>query len=184
MEIPIKTEIQTARCVLRYPQQSDAQAILGALRDPAFPPDLPLAQIQSLEGVEAWIDGTHERWATGQGYTWSVDHREQSQLVGQVTIVPHGNTTWALAFWTHPDFWGAGYATEASRAAIEFAFGRLRVGGIWAAAGTWNGASQRVLTKLGMTELGINPAGYTIGRRTIATVEYELTREAWLASQE
>jgi RimJ/RimL family protein N-acetyltransferase len=54
-----------------------------------------------------------EGWVKGQVFSWIVDELDSGQMVGQVTLLKvAGNNRWALAFWTHPDYWGKGYATE------------------------------------------------------------------------
>jgi ribosomal-protein-alanine N-acetyltransferase len=176
LPIPAGLTLETPRCVLRHPRDADGPRLLSAFRSPAFPRDLPLAQLRTAEQVQGWIDGCRARWAAGQGYTWTVEHKSDGTLVGQVTLASTVRAgTWALAFWTHPDCWGQGYATETARRAIEFAFDGLAAARVWAAAATWNTGSLRVLEKLGMTYLVDNPAGYTIDDRPIATQEYEIT---------
>src|SRR5688572_21808133 len=49
-----------------------------------------------------------------------------------------------------PAAWGRGYATESARAVIEYAFGTLNVAHIVAATDVPNGASIRVMERLGM----------------------------------
>ncbi|NIN68021.1 MAG: GNAT family N-acetyltransferase, partial [Anaerolineae bacterium] len=68
--------------------------------------------------------------------------------------------TWALAYWTHPERWGEGYATEGAQCVIKFGFERLGAASIWAGAAEWNHASNRVLEKLGMVHMSDNPQGY------------------------
>ena len=50
--------------------------------------------------------------------------------------------------------WGHGYMTEATRALVDFGFGRLALHRIWAACDVDNHASARVLEKLGMRREG------------------------------
>ncbi len=50
----------------------------------------------------------------------------------------------------HPDHRGRGYATEAARALVDFAFGPMRLARIVATTEYDNGASQAVMRHLGM----------------------------------
>jgi len=179
-QIPIGRRLETKRCVLRYPALEEVPRLLSAFRSPAFPEDLPLKQLTSPEQVGQWIEGCQARWAEGQGYTWTVEDRWDGTIAGQVTLARlPAEGTWALAFWTHPDCWGEGYATEAARRAIAFAFQELDAMRVWAGAATWNAGSQRVLQKLGMAYLQDNPEGYRINDRAVPTKEYEITCTGW-----
>ena len=62
---------------------------------------------------------------------------------------------------------------------LKFGFEELRANVIWAAAGTWNLGSNRVLKKLGMTYLGDNPQGYYSKGKPISTHEYEISKATW-----
>jgi len=178
--VPIETVLETPRCRLRYPALADAPRMHAALRDPSFPRRVPLGQVRSLEEVQAWIQRGQAAWAQGLVYPWAVEDRETGVLVGQVTLSRRTQPDcWALAFWTHPECWGGGYATEAAQRVVTFGFERLGAATIWAGAATWNGASLRVLEKLGMRHVADNPQGYFIDGEGIATCEFEMSREAW-----
>jgi RimJ/RimL family protein N-acetyltransferase len=54
--------------------------------------------------------------------------------------------------WTlHPDHWGKGYATEAGRAAVDYAFAVLGCDEVFSVILPTNVASQAVATRLGFT---------------------------------
>jgi [ribosomal protein S5]-alanine N-acetyltransferase len=55
-----------------------------------------------------------------------------------------------LGFEIAPDFWGQGYASEAARAMLGFAFGEMRLHRIFAACLAANRAAGRVAEKAGM----------------------------------
>lgn len=123
------------------------------------------------------------RWTRSQGYTWTVEEKAGSAIVGQVSLRPLPSSgEWALALWSHPDCWDQSYAPEAARRVLRFAFEELAANRVWAAASTWNRSSQRVLGELGLQVIGDTPAGYTMRGRHIPTVEFEVTRKAWRQS--
>jgi ribosomal-protein-alanine N-acetyltransferase len=179
-QVPIDTILETARCLLRYPILSDVPRAFSAFTSAPFPTYVPLGQISSIEEVEAWIVGAQSRWSEGGAFTWSVDQKRDRLLMGQVTLtkIPDSGA-WALAFWTHPECWGEGYATEAAGRVIEFAFRDLGATRIWAGAAEWNKGSLRVLEKLGMVHLSDNPEGYAINGAPIPTQEFEITLSIW-----
>jgi [ribosomal protein S5]-alanine N-acetyltransferase len=60
-----------------------------------------------------------------------------------------------LGYWIGKPFWGCGYATEASRRVIRFAFEELVLNRVFAHAMTKNATSIRVLEKSGFVFEGI-----------------------------
>jgi RimJ/RimL family protein N-acetyltransferase len=159
--------LETSRCLLRHPESSDVSRALNAFTSQSFPREVP------LEGAQA-------RWAEGSAYTWTVVRNCDRVLVGQVSLsrMPDPGR-WALAFWTHPECWGEGYATEVAQRIIAFAFGELGATAVWAGAARCNRASSHVLKRLGMVHVSDNPRGYVIQGRPIPTKEFEITREMW-----
>ena len=59
-----------------------------------------------------------------------------------------------LWYTIHPSYWSQGYATEAAHRLLNFGFRELRLRRIWADGDPANGASVRVLEKLGMRREG------------------------------
>ena len=57
-----------------------------------------------------------------------------------------------LSYELHPEYWGQGYATEAARTMLAFAFQTLRLQRVWAQCLAENTASVRVLERLGMRQ--------------------------------
>lgn len=116
------------------------------------------------------------RWAAHGFGWWSFIELETGELVGAGCIqhlagkVEHPlEIGWRL----RPDRWGRGYATEAARAMGDFAFDRLHTPTLLAVAIPENGASRRVMERLGMSYRGIEP-WYDMELAT-----YEITAAAW-----
>lgn len=60
----------------------------------------------------------------------------------------------SLGYGIHPDYWGQGFATEATRLLLDFGFTILGMHRIWATHHPDNDASRRVLDKAGLREEG------------------------------
>ena len=76
------------------------------------------------------------------------------ELIGVTGLHPepeHGRAR--LGYWIGRPFWGQGYATEAARAAVGWAFEGLDVRRLHAESFARNPASCRVLEKIGMRVL-------------------------------
>jgi ribosomal-protein-alanine N-acetyltransferase len=173
------TVLKTGRLTLRYARLDDAPAVFSAVRSPHFPDQVPLKELSAVRQVEEWLRRLQEDWANGRGFSWIVEERASGEVVGQVTLSAVGDDVWAMAFWTHPDCWGQGYATEAAGCVLALGFQELGAEKIRAGAGTWNQGSIRVLEKLGMEYTGENPKGYYSWGQPIATKEYAISRERW-----
>jgi [ribosomal protein S5]-alanine N-acetyltransferase len=80
---------------------------------------------------------------------WPMFLRDGGAFVGVCGLHPRGDQELELGFHLLPEHWGKGLAVEAARAAIAYAFDRLRVGSLFAGHHPENEGSRRVLAKLG-----------------------------------
>jgi ribosomal-protein-alanine N-acetyltransferase len=180
MKVATDTILSTNRLLLRQPKLEDAPIVFSVVSSPEFPEQLPLKEMDSLEKIKAWLNRLIELWEGDRIYSWIMEDRDSGQLLGQVTLSKlEEDHKWAMAFWTHPDHWGKGYATEGAERIIRFGFEELGAKTIWAAAGKWNKGSNRVLKKLGMKYIGDNPQGYFSKGEPIPTHEFEISQEYW-----
>jgi len=85
----------------------------------------------------------------------AVLRRDTGRVIGSVglRIGPDGEQA-ALGYCYDQDAWGHGYATEAAREMLRFGFDDLGLHRIHASVDTRNGASIRVLDKIGMRQEG------------------------------
>jgi RimJ/RimL family protein N-acetyltransferase len=88
------------------------------------------------------------------GYTlWMWREVASGELVGQVGLQPaevEGEPVVEVGWSIAPERWGEGLATEAARASIDWGFERIGLDEIVSFAMIENGASIRVMEKLGM----------------------------------
>ena len=101
---------------------------------------------------------------------WAVIERDSGRPSGHagVRLLSELGETEILYMLDTPA-WGRGYATEAARAARDFAFEVLRLPRLVAYAAPENAASRHVLEKVGMTLEGLFPAfGLEVVRYGIA----------------
>ena len=82
------------------------------------------------------------------------------------------------------DCWGQGYATEAAREVLAWAFGPLGLALVYAQTSESNPASWRIMEKLGMERLAaLDYIAPDYPPRDNPTKVYGLAREAWLVSR-
>jgi RimJ/RimL family protein N-acetyltransferase len=81
--------------------------------------------------------------------------RSDRKLIGGVGLHPENEHCRAeLGYWIGVPFWGNGYATEAGRAIVRYGFEQFKFNRIFAAHFAGNGASGKVLRKIGMRHEG------------------------------
>ncbi len=111
----------------------------------------------------------------------AVTLREGGNLIGGVRINVIDAPRWQgdIGYALHPGFWSRGYGTEAARAIVGFGFAQLKLHRIWATCATDNGASARVLEKIGMRRQGTLPRGSRAGGEQRYSYLYGMTVEAF-----
>lgn len=177
---PKDTILETKRLLLRYPQLIDAIPIYDAVSSPQFPDRLPLKELGTVSGIEDWLKRLQDAWSKGRAFSWIVEDPATGKMLGQMTLsMIEGDDLWALAFWTHPEHCGKGYATEGAERLLVFGFEEVGAKMIRAEAGEWNRGSCRVLEKIGMSYVGDNPNGYYSKGELITTRVYEISQEEW-----
>ena len=105
----------------------------------------------------------------------------EDRLIGTVGIgpAPSGGPN-TMGWYIDPDLWGHGYATEAARALIAFAYARFpQLGTIWTDHFADNPASGAVMRKLGFAPTGKTVQGTSAARLEPAPcIVYRLERPA------
>jgi RimJ/RimL family protein N-acetyltransferase len=107
----------------------------------------PPTRTEALERLDAQISLEHEH---GVQY-WPVFRLADGKHVGCCGLRPRDPDTdvWELGVHIRSELWGGGYAAEACRAVIDFAFGTLEVAALFAGHHPDNEPSQRLLERLG-----------------------------------
>ena len=150
--------IETARLILRPFVAADApevQRLAGDARVAETTLNIPHPYPDGL--AESWIAAHASRWDEGVLATFAVVERSTNELVGACGLVIEPRHAKAeLGYWIAVSHWSRGFATEAGRAIIDFAFDVLKLNRVQARHYPRNPASGRVMQKLGMTFEGIH----------------------------
>ncbi len=81
--------------------------------------------------------------------------KEENILIGHIAFFKYfGNHTYEIGWVFHPDFHNKGYASEAARAVLEYAFTKMKIHRIIATCQPENISSFRVMEKIGMRREG------------------------------
>lgn len=150
MTHPIPT-LETERLVLRALRESDLDAYAAMSLDPEVMRFLS-AGGGLLSRADAWrqMSTYLGHWAL-RGYgTWAVEERATGAFVGRVGLQnPEGWPDRELGWTIARSFWGRGYASEAARASIGFAFETLQWSHLVSLIHPDNHRSARVAERLG-----------------------------------
>jgi ribosomal-protein-alanine N-acetyltransferase len=162
-------EIRTARLLLRRPVVGDLEALFAIMSSPGamrFWSTLPHADI---DVTRAWLDTKIARAMAG-GEDFLIEF--EGRVIGEVGAgrLPD------FGFMIHPDFWGRGFATEASKAFIDYAFNQTATTELTADVDPRNTASLRTLTKLGFTETGRAERTFLLGDEWCDSIYLALPR--------
>jgi len=84
-----------------------------------------------------------------------------------------------IGYWLGKDFWGRGLMSEATRIVIDLGFARPSTQAIGAVTAPDNKASQNVLRKAGLRDLGIMPRAYDALRGGNEIRRWLLTRQEY-----
>ncbi len=180
IEVPVSRdeEIATARCRLRYPDESDIPHIWSASQTPNFNDGLRWSPPSSIAEINEPLRQAQESWASGTEYSWTIESRENRDFIGWISIRREStDRQWSIGFWVHPAKQGQGFATECAASVLEFGFSRLGAEIITAAHATWNIASGRVLHRIGMKHVRTNPRGFRKNHKWVEELEYEVRSE-------
>jgi len=146
--------LATDRLVLRGWTDADKAPFAAMNADPRVMELFP--SVLSADESDALIARTMEAFRDVGFGLWAVERRADRALLGFVGLAapacvaaftPCVEIGWRLAF----DAWGRGYATEAGRAVLEFAFERLRLNEVVSFTTVANDRSRAVMERLGMS---------------------------------
>ncbi len=156
LETLVQPDLTTDRLRLRAFLVTDAEAVAALAGHEAVARDtLNIPHPYDPADAEEWIASHPGQFARRDAVTYAVTRLEDGALVGAVGLILDGeNDAAELGYWIGRDHWGKGYATEAARAVVGWAFRSLDVHRIHASHFPRNPASGQVLRKLGMTHEG------------------------------
>lgn len=162
-------EIRTERLLLRRPHLDDLGALFEIMSNPTamrYWSTLPHA---SLAVTRLWLDKKIASNAAG-GEDFLIEF--EGRVIGDVGAGRLPN----FGFIIHPDFWGRGFATEASRGFIDYAFGQTPASELAADVDPRNTASLSVLVRLGFVETGRAERTFLLGDEWCDSIYLTLLR--------
>lgn len=142
---------QSDRLAFRQFNAEDAYEIYLLNIDPEVLKYTGDAPFESVDAAKTFLENYKQYELHGMG-RWAVIRKEDEAFLGWCGLKyrPDQETV-DLGYRFKKEYWGKGYATEAARASLKYGFEVLQLQRIIARAMKDNGASIRVIEKVGMT---------------------------------
>ena len=150
------TVAQTPRLTLRNFAPGDEAQLAWIYTDPDVMRYIPPGAPWEPEKIGRFVAICQERYVTPGFGMWAVAMRDSPEtILGHCGLQHLAKTEHVEIAWLFGQrCWNQGLATEAARAVLDHGFNRLGLSRIVAVAEAPNGASFRVMQKLGMTLQG------------------------------
>ena len=175
------------RLVLRDFTEQDWAAVLAYQQNPLYLRFYPWTDRSESE-VRDFI-GMFLQWQRETPrccFQLAITLKESGTLIGNCGLRRKPDNDWEaeIGYELDPQFWGHGYATEASQALVDFGFRELGLSRIssWCIAD--NEASARVLERLGFRQEGRLRRNQYFKGRWWDTLLYGLLRDEWESLQQ
>ncbi len=177
--IPSSIHLETERTRLRKVSLDDIPFVFSASRYPGFCDGMTWSPPDDEEELVAPYERNVATWESGDGYTFTIEARNGRSRLGRIAIRREEGDHWNVGYWTHPEFQGQGFMTEALIAVLEFGFSTLGAEVVEAGSAEWNTPSRRVLEKVGMSFARYVSEGFRKEGAWISEDLFEITRAAW-----
>ncbi len=118
----------------------------------------------SIEDAENFVRN-YDHYQKHDFGRWSVFLKSTQEFIGWCGIKLNEHGDHDLGFRFHQKDWGQGYATEAAKASLNYAFNKLKIETVIGRAANENLASIRVLEKLGMAYYKEDTCGHFKGAK-------------------
>ena len=190
IEYQMKPYIETERLYLRQWQASDFEIFAAMNADPEvmkYFPKLLSAKVSDIIASKCQQLIEDNGW----GF-WALSLKEGSNkndaFIGFVGLnQTHADMSFApcveVAWRLRKEFWGQGYATEAARASLDFAFSELALEEVVAFTAVINKRSQLLMKRIRMTDTQNNFYHPALESNHLLAehVLYKITRQQWQA---
>jgi RimJ/RimL family protein N-acetyltransferase len=178
--------ISTRHLTLREFEESDFRALNTYQSDPRYLRFYPREWAErTTEEARAFlqrqIDAQHEQPRIT--FQLAITLRSDGKLIGNagVRLPRPGATGGDIGCELDPEYWGQGYATEATRAMMAFGFEQLGLHRLHADTIAGNSAARRTLEKLGMTREGVLRQTTLLAGGWADTLVYGMLEDEWRA---
>lgn len=149
MGLPITTE----RLILRRYSHDDIPALVRVVSHPSVAratPEIPATE----PGVRTYIDlqNSYQPFEQDKCFDLAIERKKDGQVMGLLSLVRREHRQAEIGWALGVEFRGQGYATEAARALVAYAFASLGLHRLQAETSITNTGSRGVMERLGMRQ--------------------------------
>ena len=148
--------IETERLIMREMRHEDAVSLFEMDNNPDVHKYLWQKPIATIEEIHAYIDLVRNQYISNNIGRFSTIIKDTNELIGWTGLkfvndhIENGNTHfYDYGYRLNEKFWNKGYATEASKAWLNYGFNQMNIQEMNAYTHAQNGASNHVLQKIG-----------------------------------
>lgn len=152
----MKNPIETERLLLRELLLSDVEGMFELDSNPNVHIYLGNKPVTTIEESKAQIENIQQQYKDFGTGRWAVILKETNEFIGWSGIkfitneINNHQNFYEIGYRFIEKHWNKGYATEAGKAFINYAFSEMKVDGIYAYADEGNQNSRKILEKLGL----------------------------------
>ncbi|MGJ8516325.1 GNAT family N-acetyltransferase [Carnimonas bestiolae] len=181
--------LETERLILRQWRDEDYPDFAQLNADPLVTRYFP--SVLSVKESYERADKLRSLIASRGWGLWAVELKATGEFIGVIGLHAHNDDSdlpyaplTEIAWRIFPSHWGRGYAPEAARCSLQFAFEHLELEAVYSFTALINIPSQRVMIKAGMVNTGEEfdhpklESGHDLEWHCL----YRLTKDQWLAS--
>lgn len=167
----MKEPIETDRLLLRELLFSDVDGLFELESNPNVHTYVGKKPITHIDQSRAYIDFIHKQYKDHGTGRWAVILKETGEFIGWSGIkfitneINNHKDFYEIGYRFIEKHWGKGYATEAGKAFVDYAFNVMNVDALYAYADAGNDNSRKILEKLGL--------------QYVNSFEYEEESEVW-----
>ena len=170
--------LETERLILRAPRLGDAKVLAALANDKRIAENTRrIPHPYKRADADDFITAVN---APGGEVAFLITLREGGAVVGGCGVALQDGAP-DLGYWLGVKYWNKGYATEASRAVVDFAFTELGHDTLSAGARVTNPASRRILEKCGFQWTGVGLCRIRALNSSAPIDRFRLDRGLWLS---
>ena len=170
--------LETERLILRAPRLGDAKVLAALANDKRIAENTRrIPHPYKRADADDFITAVN---APGGEVAFLITLREGGAVVGGCGVALQDGAP-DLGYWLGVKYWNKGYATEAARAVIDFAFTELGHDTLSAGARVTNPASRRILEKCGFQWTGVGMCRIRALNSSAPIDRFRLDRGLWLS---
>jgi RimJ/RimL family protein N-acetyltransferase len=168
--------LETERLILRAPRLEDAKTVAKLANDRRIAENTArIPHPYGLADAKQFIASVNQT----DGETAFLVTLADERVIGACGIAQLDGENPEVGYWLGVRYWGKGYATEAARAVIDYAFDHFDYGALYSSARVTNPASRRVLEKCGFQWTGAGLGRVRALSSSVPVDRFRLDRGLW-----